>query len=283
MKYLPIFLLVAFQLFAAPAVLITGASRGIGLAIAETLSDRGYHVYGTVRTPMRHPKIHLEVVDLTDPLQIGAFVDRIVETEGGIAVLINNAGYALGGPVECLSMEEIAAQMDVNFIAPIRMIQAVLPQMRKQGSGRIVNISSEQGVYGLPYGSLYTASKAALESLSEALCMEVLPWNIQVSIVEPGLVQTNFTIKAAARKMGEYQPIFEEIASEIAQRATGTLEGGQTAAEVALFVANIIEDPSPKLRYQTSKAAEEMVSIKLKDLTGEAYLEKMKAFFPRKE
>jgi NAD(P)-dependent dehydrogenase (short-subunit alcohol dehydrogenase family) len=283
MKYLSIFLLLGFQLFAAPAVLITGASRGIGLAIAETLSARGYHVYGTVRAPMHHPKIHLERVDLTDPLQIGAFVERIVEAEGGIDILINNAGYALGGPVECLSMEEIAEQMDVNFIAPIRMIQAVLPHMRKQGSGRIVNISSEQGVYGLPYGSLYASSKAALESLSEALSMEVLPWNIRVSIIEPGLVQTKFTIQAAVRKMGEYQAIFEGIESEIEQRAVGTLEGGQTAAEIGVFVANVVEDPSPKLRYQTSKAAEEMVSMKLKDLTGEAYLEKMKAFFPRKD
>ncbi len=278
MKKLAIFLLTIFQLSAAPTILITGASRGIGLAVAETLADRGYNVYGTVRTLMRHSKIHLEIVDLTDPLQIGAFVDRIVEAEGGIDVLINNAGYALGGPVECLSMEEIAEQMDVNFIAPIRMIQAVLPQMRKQGSGRILNITSEQGVYGLPYGSLYTASKAALESLSEALCIEVLPWNIRVSIVEPGLVQTHLTIKAAARKMGEYQQIFESIESEIARRAVGISEG-QTAAEVGLFVAQVIEDPSPKLRYQTSKEAEEMVSMKLKDLTGDVYLEKMKSFY----
>jgi NAD(P)-dependent dehydrogenase (short-subunit alcohol dehydrogenase family) len=281
MKYLIFFSLAVFQLLAAPVALVTGASRGIGLAAAEVLADRGYSVYGTVRIAMSHPKIHFEVIDLGDCSQIAELIGKIVAAEGRIDALINNAGYALGGPVECLSMEEIKGQMDINFIAPIRMIQAVLPQMRKQGSGRIVNISSEQGVYGLPYGSLYTASKAALESLSEALSIEVLPWNIWVSLVEPGLVQTHFSIKTASKKMGEYQHVFDALKTQIEQRAAGSLEGGQTAQEIASFICNVIEDPSPKLRYQTSKEAEKAVSIKLKDLTGEAYLEAMKEWFPR--
>ncbi len=264
-------------------VLITGASRGIGHATAELLAESGYCVYATIRdengfdAPLGS-KVHYTVLDVTDTPSIYRTVAMILEKEGRLDVLINNAGYALGGPVECLSIEEANEQMDVNFFGVIRTCQEVLPLMRKQKSGRIINISSEQGVYGLPFGSLYTASKAALESLSEAMSIEVLPWDIIVSIVEPGLVATEFTVKLGSRQVdgNPYEKINEKIASMVQEKRVPS-ERIQTPEEIAQFLKEVIEDPEPCLRYQTSKLAEETVSLSIKDLTGKEYSERMKS------
>lgn len=275
-------------------VLITGASRGIGLATAKYLAKKGYTVYATMRTLdpnlPSHKNLHFELLDVTDSSTIQSTVNKIIKNEGYLDILINNAGYALGGPVECLSMKEIQEQMDVNFFGVIRVCQEVLPHMRKLQKGQILNISSEQGIYGLPYGSLYTASKAALELFSEALSIEVLPWNVVVSIIEPGLVRTNFSIKMGSRKLEQnpYQKILDTIAISLDQRNKNIESLGpcQSPEEIAQFLLKVIEDPKPQLRYQTSKAAEEMVSMKLKDLSGKEYTQIMKAawlenYFPK--
>lgn len=186
-------------------VLVTGASKGIGLATAELLASQGYEVYGTSREKSgyvtKHPNFHLEVLDVTKDSSVQALVKKIIEQAGRIDILINNAGFGLGGPLECVNIEEIEEQFDVNFLGVVRMCQQVLPHMRRQNSGHIVNISSYQGIWGLPYGSSYSASKAALEVMSEALSIEVLPWNIKVSIVEPGHTATDFFVKMGTRKL----------------------------------------------------------------------------------
>ncbi|MES2121457.1 MAG: SDR family NAD(P)-dependent oxidoreductase [Chlamydiota bacterium] len=263
-----------------PVVLITGASRGIGLATAELLAQNGYRVYATIRgnAPLSsHPHMHFIPLDVTKRASIQRAVEEILAQEGRIDILINNAGYALGGPVECLSIDEIQEEMDVNFYGVIRMCQEVLPHMRAQKKGHIINISSEQGVYGQPYGSAYTASKAALESLSEALSIEVLPWNIPVSIVEPGHVETDFTIKTGSRALEEnpYQKVCDFL-SAIARGKRPIPEHGQTAEEVALAIKNVVEDPHPKLRYQTSANAEKTVAQYITDISGEDYTERMR-------
>jgi len=174
-------------------------------------------------------------------------------------------------------MAEIQDQMNVNFFGVIRVCQAVLPQMRKQKSGHIINISSEQGIYGLPYGSLYTSSKAALESLSEALSVELLPWNITVSIVEPGMVATNFSVKLGSRTVNKnpYEKICERITSSLTDKRNPSVDC-QTPEEVAQFLYTVIVDPKPQLRYQTSKAAETLVSQFIKDPSGQEYLKWIK-------
>ena len=289
MKFLLVFVLVFFckQLLSAEqkgrVVLITGASRGIGLTAAEHLAKEGFRVYAGVRnldTLVSKKNLHFELLDVTDAVTIQNIVQKIIRQEGSLDILINNAGYALGGPVECLSMEEIKEQMDVNFFGVIRMCQTVLPQMRKQKKGQIINISSEQSVYGLPYGSLYTASKAALESLSEALSIEVLPWNIKVSIIEPGLLKTKFSIKMGTRSIEgtPYQKIVDIIQHSLYERNAHPelLTPSQSPEEIALFLQKVIEDPQPQLRYQTSKSAEETVARCIKDMSGKEYLERMK-------
>jgi short-subunit dehydrogenase len=240
------------------------------LATAELLNEKGYRVYATA--PNTDPR-----VDVTDAMSIQTTVEKIIATEGRIDVLINNAGYGVLSPIECQTMDEIQSQMDVNFFGVIRMCQAVLPQMRKQQSGQIINISSIQGCYGLPYGSLYSASKAALESFSEALSIELLPWNIHVSIVEPGMVATGFAPQTGSRKVENdpYAKINQRLADSLKKPRIPS-DTCQTPEAVAQVLYSIIEDPAPQLRYQTSEGATENVSRFIKDLTGQEYIRWMK-------
>ena len=190
--------------------------------------------------------------------------------------------YGLAGPIESLTEEEMHEQLEVNFFAPIRFIQAVLPEMRNQKSGHIINISSVNAFSTPPFGGMYAASKAALESLSESLCIEVQPYNISVSIIEPGLIQTHFSIPMGTKKIlnNPYQAITDKIDTEIQERLANPklLSPSQTPQEIAEFLFSVIQDPHPKLRYQTSTEAKNLVSKKLLDLTGDIFLDEMRDF-----
>ena len=257
----------AFPLYAAQTkvVVITGASRGVGLATAEYLAENGFTVYGTVRSspPETEKNIHFLTVDLLNEMSIQTAIQSILEKEGHIDVLINNAGYAVVGPIQLLTQKEIQDQMDVNFFAPIRLIQAVLPSMRNQKSGHIINISSTNAFSTPPFGSMYAASKAALESFSESLCIEVRPYNISVSIVEPGLLTTHFSILMGTKELPNhpYQNITDALEVELKERMAHPelLSPSQSPMEIASFLLNVIEEPHPKLRYQTSENVKQMV------------------------
>jgi NAD(P)-dependent dehydrogenase (short-subunit alcohol dehydrogenase family) len=260
-------------------VLITGASRGIGLATAEHLADKGFCVYAGVRKSdgLKNEKVHFTELDVTDESTIQKAIHLIVEKEGHLDILINNAAFAVAGPLECQTIAETQEQMNVNFFGVIRMCQAVLPQMRKQKSGHIINISSEQSSYGLPYGSLYTSSKAALNSLSEALSVELVPWHINVSIVEPGMVATGFSVKMGSRQVDNnpYASVCEKIASSLTEERKPSATC-QTPEQVAAFLYTVIASPQPQLRYQTSSSAETAVGRFAKDLSGKKYLKWMR-------
>ncbi len=266
-------------------VLITGASKGIGLATAKYLANQGFRVYATLRNKnaldvSSIKNVRFEILDVTDLDSIKNTVSKIISMEGRIDVLINNAGFVLGGSLENLSMQEMQKQMDVNFFGAIRMCQEVLPYMRKQKSGHIINMSSEQGVYGLPYGSLYSASKAALEVVSEALSIELLPWKINVSIVEAGAVATDLSLKMGTRflennpykKMCDYMQNSHKRKIDLEKRKSFY----QSPDDIAKFICKIIDTQQPHLRYQTSKLSKEIVSMKLNDISGEDYSRKMK-------
>lgn len=277
-----------FPIFASQnqVVVITGASRGVGLASAECLAKQGFTVYGTVRHSSKVPystkNLHFLPVDLMNENSIQAAVQTILENEGHIDILINNAGYAVVGPIETLTSQEIHDQMEINFFAPIRFTQAVLPSMRDRKSGHIINISSTNAINTPPFGSMYAASKAALESFSESLYVEVKPFNISVSIVEPGLLKTHFSLFMGTKELANnpYQTIVDSIRNSLIERLAHpeNLPQSQSAQEIAYFLLGIIQDPHPKLRYQTSEAAKIDVSKKLLDLSGDLYLQEVQKF-----
>lgn len=195
-------------------ILITGASSGFGKACVDYLTGCGHRVYGTSRTASFPTGKSLAQFPLTIPMDvrdedsIDRAVEFVLEREGQLDVLVNNAGFALAGAIELTSTEEAMRQFDTNFFGVHRVCQKVLPTMRSQGSGLIVNISSMGGLITLPFQGFYCASKYALEALTESLRMEVKPYGVQVTLIEPGdfrtRITTNRVIAAASSEASDY-------------------------------------------------------------------------------
>ncbi|MBP5541130.1 MAG: SDR family NAD(P)-dependent oxidoreductase [Bacteroidales bacterium] len=183
-------------------ILITGASSGIGYNAAQALARQGHRVYAAARRielmePLRANGIVPMKMDVTDSQSMSEGVQKVLEAEGRIDVLVNNAGYGYFGAIENVTMEEARRQVEVNVFGLAELTQLVLPAMRKQGSGRIVNISSIAGRMVLPFGGWYHVSKFSVEALSDALRMEVQPFGIDVVLIEPGGIKTDWGIIAA--------------------------------------------------------------------------------------
>jgi len=245
----------------APVVLITGAASGIGAVTAQAFADRGWTVYATdVSTPLPD-RIQQGCVcrelDVTDPEQCGAVVDSTVDDTGRIDVLVNNAGYAVPGPVEDGSVAEVRKQFDVLVHGVQRLCQAALPELRTSGRGRIVNVSSVLGMSSYPGIGTYCAAKAALESLTDALRIELHGTGVHVSLVEPAWVDTGFAGSARSHLHdGEQTP---DYADTYAALEDGwVLEGGPLAAQPETVAGRILEaatDPSPRARYPVGRFA----------------------------
>ncbi len=187
-------------------VLITGASTGIGRATAKLLASKGYQVYGAVRSPERVeplPGVELVRVDVRDDASVAAGVDAVLRKAGRIDVLVNNAGYNLVGAVEETSIEQAQALFDTNVFGVLRMMRAVLPSMRRERSGLIINVSSVLGFLPAPFMGLYASSKHAVEGLSESLDHEVRGLGIRVTLVEPSFTNTPFESKFTARRRSD--------------------------------------------------------------------------------
>jgi short-subunit dehydrogenase len=185
-------------------VLVTGASSGIGQALAITLMEKGYKVYGTSRkanyeqlaaSKLGSGFLQMIPLDVCSEASIKSAVDYILSKEGFIDIVVNNAGSGIAGSVEDTSTEEALSQFDANFFGVHRVCRAVLPMMRERKQGLIINISSVAGLISVPYQSMYSASKYAIEAMTEALRLEVKPFGIKVSMVEPGDTKTGFTAK----------------------------------------------------------------------------------------
>jgi short-subunit dehydrogenase len=235
-------------------VLVTGASSGFGRETARLLMGRGFKVYGTSRNPSASPQeagvgmIALDV-DSDNSVQIG--VKELLDETGRLDVLVNNAGYVLTGGAEETSIAEAKAQLETDFFGPVRMAKAVLPAMRKQGSGQIINISSLAAVLPVPFEGYYAASKAALLAWSEALRHEVKSLGIKVSVIEPGFFKTNLGNR---REIAKYTI---RDYDELRQRATAALdndfENGADPKIVAETVLQIITSKNPKLEYAVGR------------------------------
>ncbi|QKY15733.1 SDR family oxidoreductase [Halorubrum sp. CBA1229] len=184
-------------------VLITGCSSGIGRAAAHAFTDEGWTVYATARNPadietLGEAGCELATLDVTDQSDVDRVVDRILDEEGAIDALVNNAGYGQFGPIEDVSTAKVHEQFDVNVYGPHRLIKAVLPAMRRERDGTIINVSSVAGRVSFPGGGVYSGSKFAVEAMSDALRNEVAEHGIDVVVVEPGPVKTNFSKRAQA-------------------------------------------------------------------------------------
>jgi NADP-dependent 3-hydroxy acid dehydrogenase YdfG len=248
------------------AVLITGCSSGIGHATAAHLVDLGWRVYATARRPdtladLGRRGCETLALDVTDEASMRAAVDAVTEAEGGVGVLVNNAGYSQSGAVETVPITEVRRQFETNVFGLLRMCQLVLPGMRAQHWGKIVNISSMGGRLTFPGGGIYHGTKYAVEALSDALRFEVRGFGVDVIMIEPGLIVTKFGEVAAGSvtktvKNGPY----EEFNRKVADLTEGAYNGPMTKLgagpeAVAKVIAGAVSSSRPKARYPVTASA----------------------------
>ena len=239
-------------------ILITGASSGIGFDAAEAFAQQGHRVYAAARRVERmEPLKALGVVpirmDVTDSASMEAGVQAILEAEGRIDALVNNAGYGYFGAIENVTLEEARRQLEVNVFGLARLCQLVLPSMRKQGSGRIVNISSVAGKTVLYFGGWYHVSKYSVEALSDALRMEVKPFGIDVALIEPGGIRTDWGLiaadhLAASSKGTPYEA--EGLRESETMRKAYSSQLLSKPSVVTLAISRAVNSRRPRTRYR---------------------------------
>lgn len=266
---------------------VTGSSSGVGYETALILARNGFLTYATMRNTekgeslnsiARKENIPIKILqlDVTDESSVNNAIKTIHDESGQIDVLINNAGYGLVGAFEDVSMEEIKAQFETNFFGLIRVTQAVLPIMRNQNSGRIVNISSGAGRFGYPTGSIYVSTKFAVEGLSESIAYEVEPFGVKMILVEPGVIRTNFfnasTItKKSLNPDSPYFKMFQSMGSGISEM----LENGSTPELIAKTVFDAVTSDNPKIRYPAGNDVKQWLESK-KKMSDEDFFNMMK-------
>ena len=256
-------------------VLITGGSSGIGKAIGEFLFHKGFTVYGTSRNPEKitNSLFPLIALDVRNAESIQLAVDKVISISKRIDVVINNAGVGITGPIEEIPTAEIKNNFETNFFGPIEVIKAVLPQMRSQQSGLIINITSIAGYMGLPYRSVYSASKGALEIITEAIRMEVKSFGIQLTNVAPGDFATNIA-------SGRYHaPLKDDSAYKIPYGNTLKMmdehvDSGSNPNEMAFAIHKIIETSKPNVHYKVGSFLQRF-SVVLKRILPDKVYEKM--------
>jgi NAD(P)-dependent dehydrogenase (short-subunit alcohol dehydrogenase family) len=258
---------------AAPskAVLITGCSSGIGHATAARLAQDGWTVYATARRPAAIADLEdlgcrTLALDVTDEDSMEAAVDAVIAAEGAVGVLVNNAGYSQSGAVESVPIEQIRRQFETNVFGLVRMCQLVLPGMRSQRWGKIVNLSSMGGRLTFPGGGVYHATKYAVEALSDALRFEVRGFGVDVIVIEPGLIVTNFGEVASASversgdggAYGEFNRKVARLTEEAYKGPMAKLGSGPEA--VAAAIARALSAGRPRPRYPVTASAHLMIN-----------------------
>ncbi|HVI17887.1 MAG TPA: oxidoreductase [Gaiellales bacterium] len=240
------------------AVLITGCSSGIGHATAEHLAKQGHTVYATARRPdsiqdLEEHGCRLLALDVTDEASMAAAVKAVEEAEGAVGVLVNNAGYSQSGAVESVPMDAVRRQFDTNVFGLVRMCQLVLPGMRAQHWGRIINISSMGGKVVFPGGGFYHGTKFAVEAISDALRFEVKGFGVDVVIIEPGLIKTEFgTAAVSSLEPAASDGPYTDFNNAVGSTTAGAYEGGGLARfgagpeAVAKAIEKTIKRPRPR-------------------------------------
>jgi NAD(P)-dependent dehydrogenase (short-subunit alcohol dehydrogenase family) len=247
----------------SPVVLITGTSSGIGQAIAGAFVAKGFEVFGTSRNPQRTEPIagvELLALDVSDAASVTAAVSTVIERAGRIDVLVNNAGVGVFGAAEESSIAQAQELFDTNFFGLLRVTNAVLPHLRAQRSGRIINIGSVLGFLPAPYGALYAASKHAVEGYSESLDHETREFGVRVSVVEPGYTDTAFDANAADpdSPIESYVPLREHVKETLIK----SVRTGDDPSVVARVVLKAATSRTPKLRYPAGPLARQLTVLK---------------------
>jgi NAD(P)-dependent dehydrogenase (short-subunit alcohol dehydrogenase family) len=237
-------------------VLVTGASSGVGQASAQLLAQSGYRVIGTSRNPAAAgdtPGVTMLPLDVRSDDSAVACVNAVSDLAGRLDILVNNAGYELAGAIEELSMNEIKAQLETNFFGVVRMVKAVLPLMRRQKHGQIINVSSLAGLSAIPFMGIYSASKFAVEGCTQALRLEVKPFNIRVSQIEAGFLRTPMMShrQVAAGRIAEYDP-WRQRAYDAIRAFEEKAPGPELVARTVLRIA---ASKAPRLRYVVGQQA----------------------------
>jgi NAD(P)-dependent dehydrogenase (short-subunit alcohol dehydrogenase family) len=240
----------------AKVALVTGASSGIGKATAERLAQAGYKVYGTSRRGAQGgpQSFAMLPLDVTSDESVDSAAKELMRLEGRIDLLVNNAGFGVApAGAEESSIEQARAIFDTNFFGIVRMTRAVVPQMRQQGSGRIINIGSVLGFIPMPYGALYSATKHAVEGYSESLDHELRTRGIRVSVIEPAYTKTNFdaSFLAPDAKLDEYREV-RAVLDKVLKKVMATADAPGVVADVVLKAATAAR---PKLRYTAGSTA----------------------------
>jgi NAD(P)-dependent dehydrogenase (short-subunit alcohol dehydrogenase family) len=262
---------------------VTGSSTGIGYETSLILARNGFLTYATMRNlnkgeniksvaTKENLPIRIKQLDVTDDVSVKNAIQTISSDAGRIDILVNNAGYGLNGAFEDLAMDEIKAQYETNVFGLIRTTQAVLPIMRRQKSGTIVNISSGAGRFGFPTGSAYVSTKFAVEGLSESMSYELEPFGIKVAIVEPGVIRTNFGDGLiVAKKSQDPNSPYSQMMQRSAAGFEKMMKNASSPDVVAKVVLNAIRDENPSLRYLAGSDVETWLGGKRKVADEELY------------
>ena len=266
---------------------VTGTSSGIGFETSLALAREGYFTYATMRDTTKSDKIkeiaqkeNLKIsileLDVDDEKSVKSAIAQILNQKQRIDVLVNNAGWGLWGCVEDVSIDEFKEQFETNFFSIIRLIQEVAPAMRKQGSGTIVNVSSVVGRIGFPASPAYISSKFALEGLSESLRFEFAPFGVDVIIIEPGVIKTNFMKNMKMAKKSELDTVYKDITTKVVSGVKMMVEMGTPPKEVANTIVKAIKDKKPLPRYVVGNDALMFLEAKKSktDIEFENYLKK---------
>lgn len=257
--------------------LVTGASSGIGQSTAVLLAKADYTVFGTSRNPQASeqvPGMEMLPLDVSSDESVKMCIDALLARAGRLDVLVNNAGYVLAGAVEEVTVEEAKRQFETNFFGVMRTVRATLPTMRQQRNGTIINISSLSGIVpGPPFCGIYSASKFALEAYTESLRREVKPFNIRVSLVEPGSINTKLTSNRheAAERFTAYDSHRRRALEALRMREAKAPQ----PSHVADVIVAILESTSPKLRYKVG--TDVMLVPRLRQALPESVFERILA------
>jgi NAD(P)-dependent dehydrogenase (short-subunit alcohol dehydrogenase family) len=268
-------------------VLVTGCSSGIGLATCHVLSRNNFLTYGTVRNLSKAKKIQdlinreslpLKILqlDVNDNQSIKLAVKRILSDTGTLDVLINNAGYGMFGPIEEITTQEVKKQFETNFFGIIRLIKAIVPIMRKQGNGIIVNISSMVGKFGVPLNSAYVSSKFAVEGLSESIKFELEEFGIRVIVIEPGVVKSDFFQNVRVKGTDSNSPYHKLMKMRVSFLDKAMKNSTTSSYDVASTILDALNSKDPKFRYVIGNDATNAIRMRT-SLSDRKFMEWIRA------